>query len=229
MKKLFLFSILLLLPSFIFADTKNITVTLTGEFTRPGLYTIEKGSMLSDVLRKARGYTDNADLEKAVLKRLSVKSSQHYEISKAVDAVKGGIISYVSKKYDTYSYKDHMDDSQKRLFAKLENLKPSGIIPVTVMHFRLLKGSEYDIELESGDEVILPAVSDEITVAGFVQTQSSVKYSAKNDYDDYIDQAGGFTQDADKKYFCLQRKNRENHDKKQADILVREKQQMGIQ
>ncbi|HEX7522762.1 MAG TPA: SLBB domain-containing protein, partial [Candidatus Deferrimicrobium sp.] len=51
-----------------------VTVTVEGEVRRPGSYTLPRGATLSTLIVAAGGYTDNADLAAATLKRESAKT-----------------------------------------------------------------------------------------------------------------------------------------------------------
>jgi hypothetical protein len=88
---------------------------------------------------------------------------------------------------------------QKRQFvAYLRGLKANGRMTIKLAHLRLLKGSEFDIEMEDGDTLYLPQKNNVINVAGSVMSQGSYIYSDKMKYEDYIDLTGGYAQYADR-------------------------------
>ena len=43
------------------SDADTLSITISGEVTRPGTYILEVGSTLNEVLKKASGATSNAD------------------------------------------------------------------------------------------------------------------------------------------------------------------------
>ena len=45
-----------------FQSNETVEITLSGEVKSPGTYTVLEGTMLYDVIRKAGGVTDKADL-----------------------------------------------------------------------------------------------------------------------------------------------------------------------
>jgi protein involved in polysaccharide export with SLBB domain len=61
----------------------------------------------------------------------------------------------------------------------------------------LLKGSEFDIELEGGDSLYIPVTNNFVNVAGSVMTQGSFIYSNSLNSKDYIELAGGASRWAD--------------------------------
>jgi hypothetical protein len=65
-----------------------------------------------------------------------------------------------------------------------------------VMHAR--PGSSNDVILRNGDELIVPKQRQEVMVLGEVQSASSHLYQRRMSRDDYIDQSGGETRQADR-------------------------------
>jgi competence protein ComEA len=47
--------------SSVLSDSDTISITITGEITRPGTYIVDLGATLAEVLKKASGATSNAD------------------------------------------------------------------------------------------------------------------------------------------------------------------------
>jgi competence protein ComEA len=47
--------------SSVLSDADTISITITGEVTRPGTYVVDLGASLAEVLKKASGATSNAD------------------------------------------------------------------------------------------------------------------------------------------------------------------------
>ncbi len=68
---------------------------------------------------------------------------------------------------------------------------------IRLAHLRLLKGSEYDIELEDGDTLHIPMRNNVVNVIGVVMSPGSHIYSEKLGYKQYISLAGGFSHFAD--------------------------------
>ena len=63
-----------------------ITVYITGEVTRPGVYTVEKGERLDAVLRLAGGPTEDADLNRINLADYATDAT-HYDIPGAGEPI----------------------------------------------------------------------------------------------------------------------------------------------
>ena len=57
-------------------------------------------------------------------------------------------------------------------------------------------GSDYDLVLRDGDEIIIPAISNTVRIQGEVLYPNSVQYIAGKPVSYYVSQAGGFTPSA---------------------------------
>jgi polysaccharide biosynthesis/export protein len=88
-------------------------------------------------------------------------------------------------------------ESKQMLIETLKRQKASGRMTIKLAHLRLLKGSEYDLELESGDSLYIPTMNSAVNVMGSVMSLGSYIYSEKYNYKDYIDMSGGYTRYAD--------------------------------
>jgi protein involved in polysaccharide export with SLBB domain len=62
---------------------------------------------------------------------------------------------------------------------------------------KVLKNSEFDFELEDGDKLDIPEKNSVVNVFGAVMTQGSHLYSARLNFQDYIDATGGYSNYAD--------------------------------
>jgi protein involved in polysaccharide export with SLBB domain len=85
------------------------------------------------------------------------------------------------------------------LIDQLRATKPVGRLVVNLN--RLLAspaGSESDVTLRNGDELVVPRLTQEVTVLGEVQSPTSVLYRRGMRRDDAILMSGGYTPRADK-------------------------------
>jgi hypothetical protein len=88
---------------------------------------------------------------------------------------------------------------KKQLIENMRKLKATGRMTIKLSNLRLLKGSEYDIELEAGDALFIPEKNSVVSVTGAVMGQGSYVFSGNADYLDYINMSGGFANYADKR------------------------------
>jgi len=179
-------------------------VAVGGEVKFPGRYMVSKGEKLSSIIERAGGYTDEAYLRGAVFTRQKVREMQQRSIDEITDrlekellASSAGAISAALSAEEVQARKAEME--QKKLFIdNMRRSKALGRMTIRLAHLRLLKGSEYDIEIEDGDSLVIPEINRSVGVAGSVMSQGAHIYRENADYQDYIDMSGGYTRYADK-------------------------------
>jgi len=175
--------------------------TLSGKVKYPGRYVISKGERLSAVIERAGGYSDDAYLRGAFFTRESVRAMQQKGLTEMADRMErellsGGELSTSTSAEEVAAKKAELE--QKKYFVGyLRGLKATGRMTIRIAHLRLLKGSEYDIELEEGDTLYIPPSNNVVNVAGSVMSQGSFIYASRMDYQDYIGLTGGYAKYAD--------------------------------
>ena len=88
--------------------------------------------------------------------------------------------------------------SISRLITDLENIDPVGRV-VTEFDLDILERfPEKDLTLEAGDRIFIPDRPSTITVSGQVLSPTSFTFNPSYNVKNYIDQAGGYSEEADK-------------------------------
>jgi protein involved in polysaccharide export with SLBB domain len=178
-------------------------VTVAGQFKFPGKYILRKGEKLSSLIQRAGGYTDSAYLRGAIFTRERVKEMQQKSIEDMALRLEKELLSQGSAQVSTALSSEEIQGKQfeiaqkKQLIENMKSLKALGRMTVKLAHLRLLKGSEYDIELEDGDSLSIPEKNSVVSVVGSVMGQGSYVFSEKADYLDYINMSGGYSTYAD--------------------------------
>jgi protein involved in polysaccharide export with SLBB domain len=178
-------------------------VTVTGQFKFPGRYIIRKGEKLSSLIQRAGGYTDNAYLRGAVFIRERVKEMQQKGIEEMALRLEKDLLAQGSEQVSSALSNEEIQGKQyeitqkKKLIENMRNLKALGRMTIKLDNLHLLKGREYDIELENGDSLFIPEKNSVVTVTGSVMAQGSYVFSEKDDYLDYINMSGGYSDYAD--------------------------------
>jgi len=177
--------------------------TISGEVNFPGKYIIKKGEKLSSIIERAGGYTGNAYLRGAVFIRGRVKELQQKGLDEMISRLERELLAEGSLQVATSLSKEEIEakrvelEQKQKFIESLKKLKIVGRMTIKLAHLRLLKGSEYDIELEDGDSLYIPLKGSVVNVVGAVMSGSSFVYSDRFDYRDYIKIAGGYTRYAD--------------------------------
>lgn len=184
-------------------------VSVTGEARFPGKYIIKRGETLSSLLERCGGYTEKAYLRGVVFTRVRVKELQQKTLDEMIARLEKDLVAQSSLKLSTAVSQEEVAGLQaqqqgaQRLLDALKKTPATGRVTIKLAHLRLLKGSEYDLELEDGDTLHIPTKNNVVNVAGAVMAQGSHLYSEGLTYDDYIERAGGFSRYADSKNIFL--------------------------
>lgn len=173
------------------AWTENHTVELKGEFVFPGRYSIQRGDTLSDLIKRAGGFTDYANINGSVFSRVTLKELERENINKLANDLRNDLAS-----------KTLTDDSSNISYTEIQNLlkdlvklEPVGRL---VIDLNAVNNSEqYDVMLESGDILYVPPMKNSVNVIGQVQVTSSHIYKNYYNVQDYINLSGGTKKRAD--------------------------------
>lgn len=176
---------------------ENETITLEGEFVFPGTYVFEKGEMLSSVIERAGGFTDEAFVDGSVFLRTSLRQREQEEIDR--------LIALLNDELSANSLRDANSDievdadkvaAQRSAIVALSNTVATGrlVIPLS----DIASGLAQDVVLKDGDRLLLPKFSQEVTIIGEVRRPTSYLFDPNFGQRDYIEQSGGFKDRADK-------------------------------
>jgi len=177
--------------------------SVSGEFKFPGNYSIRKGERLSSLIERAGGYTDKAYLRGAYFTRQRVRQLQQKSLEEMAQRLErellaeGAVQVSSSLSQEEVMAKKIELEQKKQLVESMKKLKATGRMTVVLTHLRLLKGSEYDIELEEGDSLNIPEKNSVINVVGAVMAPGSIIYTDKLRYENYINATGGYSKYAD--------------------------------
>ncbi|MFH2013261.1 MAG: SLBB domain-containing protein [Pseudomonadota bacterium] len=181
------------------------TVAISGEVRFPGTYTVKKGEKLSSLIERAGGYTDKAYLKGAVFTKERIRELQQKQIDEMVDRLEKELLGRGSADIgaalspEEAKIKESEVRQKREFVTALKNAKAMGRMVLKVDQPDILKDTPYDIELEDGDSLFVPPNPMSIQVIGSVYNQTAFVYDKNKGVSKYIDLAGGYTENADKK------------------------------
>lgn len=185
-------------------DATDKFVKLKGEVRFPGVYSLARGEKLSSVIARAGGYTDKAYLRAAKFTRRSVREMQQKHMNEIIAKSEKDILqkqaslaSVSSSKEELEATKAALDSLQKNL-ERMKTLKAEGRVVISLAPLEKLKTSSYDLDLEGGDELEIPARPSVVSVLGQVYNPTSFIYLPGQDVESYLRKSGGPVSDADK-------------------------------
>jgi protein involved in polysaccharide export with SLBB domain len=179
--------------------TSQEEVEIRGEVKFPGRYPIHRGETLRSVMQRAGGLTDLAFPEGTVFTREELKDREKKQIELLASRMQSDVAQFSLMT----AQEGGKDASQalavgNSLLAQLRDSKPVGRLVIDLQHSMVAKaGSEDDIVLKDGDRLLVPRVTQEVTVIGEVQSSTSHLYRREFSRDDYIAMSGGLTPRAD--------------------------------
>ena len=177
---------------------KRQTVTILGEVKYPGVYVLNKGERLYDVIKRAGGFSKNAFVEGAVFTRESLKLRQQKELKESLFRLKQSVTS------KSLSATQFGGESQQMtqvaalinsLQDQAEEYQPQGRIAINIDK-NLDENSPSNIVLEDKDMLYVPISQDTVTVLGEVLSSATIVYKPGLGIEEYIDQAGGLKESA---------------------------------
>ena len=196
------------------------TVEVSGKFRFPGHYVIKHGEKLSELVTRAGGFLDDAAPEAAVFTRENLRTKEQ----ESMDALAQRLESESSSAYaiatntasqttmtgganSAASQKGMIDSLVSRVRASKAVGRLAIDLPQIVKDVAERKLSALDVTLEDGDKLIVPSIQESVTIFGEVNFPTSIRYEEKMSMNDYVDNAGGTTQNADKDSIYVIRAN----------------------
>jgi protein involved in polysaccharide export with SLBB domain len=181
--------------------TEQDQVTLKGEVRFPGSYTIQAGETLHSVVERAGGLTDFAFIEGSVFTRRELKIREQEQLDHLAARLRTEIaeVALMGVRAQQGSAPSAISVGET-LLQQLAAAKAVGRLVIDLKAvLRTKAGSSDDVILRNGDELIVPKKRQEVMVLGEVQDPTSHLYKRRMTRDDYIDQSGGPTRQADRK------------------------------
>lgn len=157
---------------------QQVNVMVQGEILYDGTYALtSKSERLSDLVKKAGGVTPYAYVKGSKLMR-KANEEEKKRMSEVLQIMQR-----------------EMGGNADSLKLELDNIYSVGIDLEKAL---ATPGSDADIVLREGDELIIPEMINTVKINGAVMLPNTVAYNSKMTVKDYISQAGGFANGARK-------------------------------
>jgi protein involved in polysaccharide export with SLBB domain len=165
------------------------SVSIRGAINTPGTYIIGKGETLSSLITKAEGYKDDAYPFGGILNNKKAESIN-------INAVEKLYSAYIKKLIT----KGNLLFASESLPFILDELKSSPVSGRVMAEFDLdvIKASpELDTNLEDGDIVIIPTITQQVYIYGEINNPGTIRYTPRQSIKDYVTLSGGGLDSAD--------------------------------
>jgi protein involved in polysaccharide export with SLBB domain len=175
---------------------EQATITLEGEVRRPGVYAIDRGETLCQVLQRAGGLTVDAYAFGAVFTRESVRRMQQETIDELHEQLDDLMVDLSLSHSFNNEEKSSPEWAGKQDYLKairqLERAEANGRLVVDLDRVRDCE-SKGALVLEDGDRLEVPNQPDFVQVSGQVYVATSHLYDEERTIEDYIELSGGST------------------------------------
>lgn len=177
---------------------KNVKVS--GFVTHPGVFGFVSGKRLTDVIMMADGLIKDADLRGIVFIRKNIRAKQvglaQKNNDRDISLLEGRLASGYKQSDSDMSIKSDMITMLKSEKHEYQS-KYTGQIALNIKSNELSEISDIDnIEVQDGDEIYIPRMSNHISVLGEVYNEQSFIYKKGMTVKGYIKEVGGYTPNA---------------------------------
>jgi len=184
-------------------------ITINGEVNAPGLYRVNPGETLRDVVRRAGGLTPHSYLYASRLTRISTQQQEEEQLRQSAEKMQSELIAQYAN--STPQPGQSAADQQAQLsmqqaaIARLAAVAASGRV---IMNMKPDASTLEDIPslaIEDGDTFYIPPRMSTVQVAGAVFNANAFLQQPGRRLTAYLNDAGGPTRQADRKHIFVLR------------------------
>lgn len=198
-------------------------IRVGGEVNAPGVYRVNPGETLRDIVLRAGGLTSHSYLYASLLTRVSTRHVQEEQLRQTTDQLQRELISRYANA--TPQAGQTAADQQAQLaiqqtsLARLSSIRPTGRVVLEMKPDATSAADIPDLPLEDGDIFYVPPRLSTVQVAGAVYNANAFRHEPQKRLIAYLNDAGGATRQADQKRIfviradgtVLSRQSRNNH------------------
>jgi len=198
------------------ADKKpgTITVRVEGEHQSPQEYVLPYGARLGELMRRIE-FSDRSDAKNIQLYRISVKERQKTALETSLTSLQNTVLTARSGTSDEARLRKEEAETILQWVERAKKIEPRGQVLVAQATQR------DELLLENGDIIKIPSRDGLVVVSGEVLFPNAIAYDAKLSLDDYINRAGGYTQNADNSRIVIAHRDG-SFDQGEDDLKLRE-------
>lgn len=179
-------------------------VRVSGEVKQSGMVELRKGETLRELIARLGGTTEHGYVFATRLLRDSVRISQQDRLDEAARRFEDEIEAVAAQRTAATSDADAVAriaaevERQRQMARKMRDVRAEGRIVLEMADSRAQVKDLPDVVLQDGDAVLVPRMPSTVDVLGAVVQQNAIMYRKNRTVNDYLDRAGGLTENADK-------------------------------
>ena len=178
--------------------TSEVRVKVTGFVRFPGEYVLPAGSRITELLAAAGGPLEESNLRASRFTRISVRAQQLDRWKELTERTRQKFEQVLEQRVNSARSKEASSariqlEQAEQFLVRLRTTQASGriVIPFTDPEF---PGSDANLVLESGDELLVPRKAHTISVLGNVFNPITIVHQDGLTTEQLIEQAGGVTE-----------------------------------
>lgn len=175
------------------AQFENGAVLVSGEFVRPGLYTIRKGETLAQLIARAGGITELAYPYGAVFTRRAVKDLQEEGFRRTARELNSSLLALATRRETS----GDAIAAVGNLIQSLSTVEAPGRMVVEADPRVLAIRTDLDTILEAGDTIYIPKRPNFVVALGDVNNPGALQFVPGKAAGHYVAEAGGVSSTAD--------------------------------
>jgi len=178
-------------------------VTLEGEFASPGVYQVNSGETLRQLIARVGGVSKDGYLLATEFTRESARVTQQIRLDEMVSKLEQSVQRNISQNAANKDPSEAANlkaqyEAQQALVAKMKEVKATGRLILDISVDKPKVEDLPEIVLEDDDHIYVPPTPSTVTVMGQVYNQNTFLFNRGQTVGDYLAKAGGPTRDADK-------------------------------
>ncbi len=178
-------------------------VRIGGEVSAPGVYRVNSGETLRDIVGRAGGLTAHSYLYASIFTRVSTRIAQENELRQSAEQLQRELVTKYANATpqagQTAADQQQQLSRQQEALARLSAIVPSGRVVLNMKPGAAATTDIPDFPLEDGDAFYVPPRLSTVQVAGAVYNANAFRYETGGRLITYLNDAGGATRDADQK------------------------------
>jgi polysaccharide export outer membrane protein len=178
-------------------------VRVGGEVNAPGVYRVNPGETLRDVVKQAGGLTPHSYLYASIFTRVSARQAQEKQLQQSSEQMQRELTAKFANATpqtgQTGADQQAQLVMQQTALASLASIKPTGRVVLDMKPGAETIADMPDFPLEDGDTFSIPPRLSTVQVAGAVYNANALRYEPGKRLIAYLNDAGGATREADPK------------------------------
>jgi protein involved in polysaccharide export with SLBB domain len=206
-------------------ENRSKFVQVSGEVKAPGVYRVDPGETLRDVVLRAGGLASHSYLYGSELLRESAKQEQRRRLSQMVERMQRELME-ASASTANLNPDDRTDEQariqeQRAFIERLARVQPQGRVVLQLKPTDTLIEDIPAMPLEDGDIFTIPAKGETVQVLGSVYNENTFRFRPGQHVANYLNIAGGPTRGADKSRMFIIRADGSVYSRQQENGLLR--------